>query len=295
MRRFRLRSPVVVATVVTMLTALGTALVLPGTAAGAAPMNFVALGDSYSAGAGVSPTSTDISPVCLQSQINYPKLVASALGFSLTDVSCSAATTSDMTQSQFPGVPAQFNALNADTQVVTIGIGGNDNNLFISAIVECGLTDILNVLNQAGNPCEQQFGATLEANIPADAPNIGAALTQIHQTSPMAKVFVVGYPDILPQSGNCFGSIPITVGDVAFLNSLEQQLNAMLQSEAQANGATFVDTFTPSLGHDACEAVGTRWIEPAIGANGALIIHPNSLGEAADATDVEASMTAAGL
>lgn len=294
MRKVRPRSMIaVVATVVAMSTALLTALV-PGTA-GAAATGYVALGDSYSAGAGVSPTSTDISPVCLQSQINYPKLVAGDFGFQLSDVSCSAATTSDMTQSQFPGVPAQFDALSASTGVVTIGIGGNDNNLFISAIVECGLTDVLNILNMNGDPCEQQFGAGLEASVPADAPNIAAALQQIHQISPNAQVFVVGYPDILPQSGNCFSAIPIAVGDVAFLNGLEQSLNAMLASEAQANDATFVDTYTPSIGHDACQAAGTRWIEPAIGANGALIIHPNSLGEAADAQDVEAAMTSTGV
>lgn len=295
MRQFRLRSPIgIVAIVVTMLTSLFAAVMFSGSA-GAASTGYVALGDSYTAGAGVSPTSSDISPVCLQSQVNYPKLVAGNFGFQLSDVSCSAATTSDMTQSQFPGVPAQFDALSSSTGVVSLGIGGNDNNLFISAIIECGLVDILNFANQAGNPCEQQFGATLEASIPADAPNIAAALQQIHQLSPNAQVFVVGYPDILPQSGNCFGSIPITVGDVAFLNSLEQQLNSMLQAQAQANGATFVNTFTPSLGHDACQAAGTRWIEPAIGANGALIIHPNAMGESADATDVEAAMTSAGL
>lgn len=290
MRRFRVSRSILVATGIALLATS----ILTGSA-GAATMSYVALGDSYSAGSGVPPSASGASALCLQSNVNYPKIVAGDLGLPLTDVTCGAATTSNMTTAQYPGVPAQFDALTPSTSVVTIGIGGNDNNLFISAVLECGLVDILSVLNQAADPCEQQFGATLESDLAADAPNIGAALRQIHQISPHAKVFMVGYPDIFPQSGNCFSAMPITVGDAAFLNSLEQGLNAMLERQAQGNGATFVDTFTPSLGHDACQAVGVRWIEPFIGANGALFVHPNALGEAADARDVEAAMRSVGI
>jgi hypothetical protein len=290
MRMFRASRPILVVAT----TALLAALVSTGPA-NASTVDYVALGDSYSAGSGVPTTSTDISPLCLQSNVNYPKLVASDLGLQLADVTCGAATTSNMTVAQYPGVPPQFDALSADTSVVTIGIGGNDNNLFISAVIECGLIDILNAGNQAGNPCEQQFGAGLESSLAADAPTIAAALRQIHQLAPGAKVFMAGYPDIFPQSGNCFTAMPITVGDAAFLNRLEQDLNAMLRSQAEATGVTFVDTFTPSLGHDSCQAADVRWIEPFIGANGALFVHPNASGEAADARDMEAAMHTAGI
>ena len=58
-------------------------------------------------------------------------LVASALGLSLTDVSCSGAKTENLTNEQLPGVtPPQFNALTPSTRVVTLGMGGNDGNLF---------------------------------------------------------------------------------------------------------------------------------------------------------------------
>ena len=68
---------------------------------------------------------------------------------------------------------------------------------------------------------------------------------------------MVGYPDILPQSGNCYPTMPLTTGDTAYLNGVEKDLNAMLASEAAANGATFVDTFTPSIGHDACKSTSS--------------------------------------
>ena len=60
---------------------------------------YVALGDSYTAAPLVPPTDT--SNVCLRSGANYPALVAEAMpGTTLTDVSCSGATTANTTTPQ---------------------------------------------------------------------------------------------------------------------------------------------------------------------------------------------------
>jgi hypothetical protein len=119
---------------------------------------------------------------------------------------------------------------------------------------------------------------------------IGGALHEVHLLSPSAKVFVVGYPDILPQSGNCRPSVPLTTGDVAYLNGVEQDLDAMLSSEAAANGASYVNTYTPSIGHDACQRAGTKWVEGLIPTSAALPLHPNAPGEAAMAREIEAAL-----
>ncbi|MBN9621235.1 MAG: SGNH/GDSL hydrolase family protein, partial [Actinobacteria bacterium] len=86
-----------------------------------------------------------------------------------------------------------------------------------------------------------------------------------------------------------------TTGDVAYLTGKERDLNGMLANAAAANGATYVDTYTPSIGHDACQPVGTRWIEPVIPSDIQAPVHPNALGEAGDARAVEAAFTAAGI
>ena len=125
-------------------------------------------------------------------------------------------------------------------------------------------------------------------------PVIGAALAGIHLRSPAAAVFVVGYPDILPQQGSCYPQLPLTTGDVAYLNGVELALNAMLQHEAATHGANYVDTYSASVGHDACKSIGTRWIEPLI-PDGAFPIHPNAKGEAADARAVASALRAAGI
>jgi hypothetical protein len=49
-----------------------------------------------------------------------------------------------------------------------------------------------------------------------------------------------------------------------FLSAEEQDLNAMLKNTAQAAHAHFVDTYTPTRGHNACTPPQTRWIEPLV-------------------------------
>jgi hypothetical protein len=34
-----------------------------------------------------------------------------------------------------------------------------------------------------------------------------------------------------------------------------------------------------SEGHDACQPIGTRWIEPVLQGTNPVIVHPNALGE----------------
>src|ERR1051326_4231915 len=63
------------------------------------PGLYVALGDSYTAGPFI-PVQQDDPVGCLRSDHNYPHLVAAILGFRLRDVSCSGATTQDMTSPQ---------------------------------------------------------------------------------------------------------------------------------------------------------------------------------------------------
>src|SRR6478672_1383292 len=92
---------------------------------------YVALGDSYTAAPFVP--LTQLSNGCLRSSDNYPALVAAGMpGTRLVDVSCSGADTASMTGIQrIEGAdqPPQFDALTRGTDLVTVGIGGNDFHL----------------------------------------------------------------------------------------------------------------------------------------------------------------------
>jgi hypothetical protein len=274
------------------LAAVVMALAAAPSAAGAAP-SYVSLGDSYVSGPFILPFASGAPLECLQSARNYPHLTAAALDLALTDVSCSGATTENLTSTaQYSDQPPQLDALSSSTQVVSVGIGGNDKGLFLNTLITCGAEDLVFPF---GTPCKDTYGHKLAEEIAEDGPVVGAALHEIHAISPSAKVFVVGYPDILPQSGNCWPTVPLTTGDVAYLNGVEKELNSMLGSEAAANGDSYVDTYTPSIGHDACKSLSVRYVEPVIPESDAFSVHPNERGMEADASEVEAAMRAKGI
>jgi GDSL-like Lipase/Acylhydrolase family len=282
--------------VTTMATALLAGLVaaVAPTTAAAAPGSYVALGDSYTSGPFIP---LQLQPYgCLRSDHNYPHLVASSLGLALQDVSCAGATTDDMTQSQgvTPGPnPPQFDALSAGTQIVTLGIGGND--IHFSSIAQSCFSP-----TPTGQPCQDKYGNggvypdVIDSYVQAAAPKVAAAIQGIHARSPGARVFVVDYPAIFPEQPlvpgapeGCWPSLPVAPADVPYLRSKEKELNAMLSTEAAANGAGFVDTYGPSVGHDACEPPVIRWVEPAVPASPAAPIHPNLFGMQAMAVLVQ--------
>jgi lysophospholipase L1-like esterase len=280
-------------------TVLGSALLLAvtGSLAAAVPASasggrYVSLGDSYVAGPLIPNQSGGL---CLRSSQNYPSLTAAALGLGLADASCSGATTVEMTSPQTDlgltiNAP-QLDSVTASTAVVTLGIGGND----------IGFTDIIetcaeeSVTNPFGSPCTGHYtsGGTdqLAAAIAATGPKVAAVLAQIHRLAPAAKVYVVGYPDILPEYGSgCWPIVPIAYGDVSYLRKTEKELNAMLAEEAAADGAVYVDTYTPTIGHDVCRLPGTKWIEGLVPTSPAAPFHPNALGEAAMARALESAL-----
>jgi lysophospholipase L1-like esterase len=268
--------------------AAGAALViavLGAAAAQAAIGPYVSLGDSYTA-APLVPNPTGSPILCGRSTNNYPSDVSRALSpSSFTDASCSSATTADMAQSQsldggVQTAPPQFNALASSDALVTLGIGGNDAGL-IGVAEECGKLD---VIRPFGTACKNHYTSggsdPNRAAINATGPKVAAVIQGIHARAPHAEVLVVGYPDGLPTNGSdCWPLVPLSAGDITYFNSLETALNTVLRNAANANGAAYVDTFTSSIGHDACKAPGTAWVNGFIPTSAAFPLHPNRAGE----------------
>ncbi|MGI8712592.1 MAG: SGNH/GDSL hydrolase family protein [Solirubrobacteraceae bacterium] len=256
---------------------------------------YVALGDSYTAGPLVpNPTGNPI--LCGRSTNNYPQDVRRAITPSaFIDASCSSATTADMTQSEsleggLQTNPPQFDSLAANDALVTIGIGGNDAGL-IGVAEECAKLD---ALWPFGSRCQAHYDSGANdsevAAIHAAEPKVVAAVQGIHARAPQARVLVVGYPDGLPQNGStCYPVVPFSSGDVRYFNSLEQQLNTVLRQAAQANGATYVDTFSSSIGHDACRG-SNAWVNGIVPTSAAFPLHPNQAGEANMAAQVQGNL-----
>jgi GDSL-like Lipase/Acylhydrolase family len=266
--------------IVAALAALGAVVLagcLPPPPGSGVPV-YVALGDSYTAGP-LIPLQETTPLGCLRSTNNYPHLVAPQLGLPLRDASCSGAQTDDMTQSQNvnPGPnPPQFNALDADTDIVTLGIGGNDMG-FSEIAFACASLD------PTATPCQDKYVVngvdTIAQRINDVGPKVAAVLQEIHDRSPVADVYVVGYPAVVPVSGGgCWPTLPITAADLPYVRTIITNLNAMLEQRAAANDATYVDVFSPSIGKDACALPVLRWVEPVVPVNAAAPVHPNLTG-----------------
>jgi lysophospholipase L1-like esterase len=260
-------------------------IVLGAATAQAAIGPYVSLGDSYTA-APLVPNPTGNPILCGRSTNNYPSDVTRALSPTrFTDASCSSATTADMTQSQslqggLQTAPPQFNALRADDALVTVGIGGNDADL-IGVAETCAEID---ATHPFGTACKNHYTSGGSdpnvAAITATGPKVAAVIQGIHSRAPQAEVMVVGYPDGLPTNGSfCWPLVPFSAGDIKYFNGLETSLNTVLKNAAAANHAKYVDTFTSSVGHDACKAPGTAWVNGIIPTSAAYPLHPNQAGE----------------
>ena len=246
----------------------------------------VHLGDSFAAGTGLQPL-VDGSPYpCLRAQGNFGQLLAERFGRDLTDVSCAGATTEDLWHSQYDGTAPQLDALSPEAELVTLMLGGNDGDVYATAVGECTR---LGRSDPDGDPCRRAVGEELLDRLDTRTrPDLEKGLREVVRRAPDARVLVPGYPTILPATGGCFDQIPIAEGDITFMNLLQQRLNDVVEEAATAAGAAYVDLTEASAGHDACAGPGQRWVEPVTGGPGSL--HPNARGQRGIADAVAARL-----
>lgn len=264
---------------------------------------YVALGDSFSADVSLVTLTTEQVPVgCAQSSRNYPKQVAQALRPTVfRDATCGGAKIKDMTGPQdvtrlfgIGGVnPAQFDRLTPTTDLVTLGISGNDVGL-ISVATAC-----INVLPQStfapgqpppaphlGLPCEPQFVVNgvdaISQKIALAEPLLAAAVDGVRSRSPHARIALLDYLDLVPTAG-CFPYLLVLNEDVPWFRAKLVELNAMIARVAASKDVTFVDTSAGTDGHDVCQAPEAMWgtgvIPWSVSPPGpAIPFHPNQLG-----------------
>jgi hypothetical protein len=264
------------------------------TAAQAAPSGgvYVALGDSYTAGPLILPMTDNFT--CARSALNYPSLLALKIKPAVfRDVSCSSATTRDFSSPQ-PGVvsgtnPPQYDAITPDTTLVTVGIGGNDIGL-VGLAESC-----VNVAPTwlGGKSCAATYTAggvdVYSQRIQAFAPTYGAVIDHIRSLAPNARILLVSYPTGIKPDG-CWPYQPILAPDANYVQAKIDELNSVMRSQALAHGAQYIDIRTPSIGHDACQLPGIRWLEGLVPTSDAFPLHPNQLEMIDTASVIAASL-----
>lgn len=261
----------------------------PGRAPAGTPPNrpvrrYVALGDSFTAGPLIPYVDATLTR-CLRSSANYPAVLGRWLGArQMVDRSCSGADTGDLGQQQ--------SALTADTDLVTVGMGGNDFGIFGLLASRCpGVAGA----EPLGSPCRDLFARpdgtdSMLARTVRVERRLVAGLRGVIEAAPGAAIAVVGYPRLVPPSGTCT-ALPFAVADYPWVDRVERALNEALARAAMVVGALFVDTYTGSRGHDVC-AGGDAWVNGRrTVATRALAFHPYAAGMRATAAQVHARLT----
>lgn len=253
-----------------------------------AQVQYVALGDSYSAGEGnpafIAPTDNNGGNGCDRSQSNaYPVLLTADVGFSLRAfVACSGATTSDVINGM-NGELSQLNSLDASTDVVTLTIGGN-NAGFGNFAAQCvtGTCD-------AASSQYQDTMAVINDPLLLQA-DVEGLIGQIESHAPSADIYVVGYPDVV---GGSTCPMYLSSGEQIAVNTVVTSLNTTLYYAVQNSSSRvhFVDptsSGSPFIGHDLCSS--TSYFFGLNVAEHRFSFHPNGPGQAAYATLIAAAM-----
>ena len=229
------------------------------------PIGYDALGDSYASGYGVPPYTA----TCGRSDAAYAVQIDGRMKIDLDDfVACAGATTTSLVSGH------QLDALDADTDLVTLTIGGNDIG-WSSTIGACLLgTD---------PQCAGSIALT-RGKISNLLPGVlDTVYAQVSQHAPDARVLVVGYPRLFsPEYGAFLGASP---AEQDALNDGADLLNAVIAQAATRHGFGFVDVTKRFDGHgvNAPEAWVRGPFDPAA-------FHPNQDGYAAYTAAVTAAV-----
>ncbi len=214
--------------------AIGLAAAISGTgipAHAASPVNYVALGDSYSSGVGAGSESGS----CGQSPNAYPALWATANApAAFTFAACSGATTSDV-------ISSQLSSLSASTTLVSITIGGNDAGF--SSIMETCVLESTSSCESAVSAAEQYANNTLPGQL-------NTMLADIRSDAPSAQIIVLDYPDFYDLSVSiCIG---LSRGRTTRRSTMASTTSTACSRLRQRRTATRSRTSVPSSPDTSC-------------------------------------------
>ena len=246
----------------------------------AALPRYVALGSSFAAGPGIVPTSAGTPAKARQSASNYPHLFAQRSRLKLTDRSSSGATVEDVLRRPTFGLPPQITAVTAETDLVTVTVGGNDIG-YIPSLMAASLPGWFSRLPVIG-------GRLRRATAPARAGDrldrtvqgVGELFDAIRDRAPSARIICVDYLTVLPPTFR--PDLPFTEPTHRTLIALAVDLNQALARACTEHRVELVRASSASRDHHAWadQPWTTGWIAPRPGRN-AVAFHPTAAGMSA--------------
>lgn len=241
------------------------------------PVEYISLGDSFVSGEGEDDdaqyrpgTNTD-KEKCHTSKRSYPYVLEAGA----QNIGCSGAMIADIVgwpgyngqqdrlklfletehprlkseaiHSFVPGRIAQIDFVHTyQPKRITIGIGGNDAG-FSEKIRACIMLDTCEWAK-----LENRERTALE--IQALYPKFVEVFTRVVQSAPVAKVYSIGYPDIISTIDACDGVVGtmLNVEERNYLKHTVRYLNVIVLSAARTVGVSFVDIESVFKDHGLC-------------------------------------------
>jgi hypothetical protein len=275
---------------------------LPATGPYTSFHDYVALGDSYSAGEGLDPSGQ-----CHRSNQAYGRILAAKEGWSVDLQACSGAVIGDIFGTVFHG-PEVTGPPDPKVGLVTMTMGGNDA-LFSKVVIACiehpscmwgvfppkGVTEPDSLIaTPAPGPLENDWGPGTILSIADQLGKTGGTFAQLRAHFPNARIVVIGYPYLFPT-----GAAPrgpdllcdtilrrVDQPDRTELRYLQDRFNDAIFEAAVRQGLDYISPDLLWEGHEPCGADGqwTNSIESDLGMGklfGTGPFHPNSAGQQA--------------
>lgn len=254
-------------------------------------LHYVALGDSYSSGEGNpdfhAGTAVPGVNTCHRSDDAYAyKLVTdTSLNLDLYDFrACSGATTDNVINGQH-NEASQLNALNTETDIVTISIGGNN----------VGFKPFMTACLTPDQTCAQgstEYNNTKSSINNTLASKVSTLLDEIaNKIGPNTKVLVVGYPMLVQEFSQSWSNCALTSqGDRNAIMEMTTLMNSKLAAtidsfnddDVRFHYVTAMGEDSPFEGHDMCSAESDNYIlEWNFGDPEEYIAHPDKDGHLA--------------
>ena len=82
----------------------------------------------------------------------------------------------------------------------------------------------------------------------------------------------------MPATGGCFDKMPVAKGDVPMCGHPGHP-ERRRPARRRGDRRDLREPQRVSDGHDACQPIGVRWVEPVLQGTNPVIVHPNALGE----------------
>jgi lysophospholipase L1-like esterase len=234
---------------------------------------WVAMGDSYASGQGAD---LYFGGSCRRSKNAYWSLLHDKLKLGLQSdtsdfVACSGATTADV-------LAHQLGALDVNTRLVTLSVGGDDLN-FKHVATSCAKPE--------GQSCKDALAAAFtKSHLQTLRANLRKTYAAIRSHAPSATVFVTGYPNLV--GDHVDGCLALDTGDVPALHHAVKMLNGNIQRViGDRHGFRFIGLVSTFKDHPACNDGVADWINGVHVSDTAESFHPNKLGHAAIAAHLE--------